>query len=83
MKAGQTVTWTNKGTQVHTATSSPSYTPAWDSGGLATDQSFAFQFNSPGTFPYRSSPDVTYFNDAGCGCVGQIFAFTGTIFVTP
>jgi amicyanin len=53
INAGETVTWTNTGALGHTATSN---TGAWDSGLLATGQSFSFTFNTPGTYPYHCTP---------------------------
>lgn len=48
--AGTTVTWTNQDTVAHTATSD---TGAWDSGTLATGQSYSHTFDTPGTYPYH------------------------------
>ncbi|MFL5806194.1 MAG: cupredoxin family copper-binding protein [Roseiflexaceae bacterium] len=51
IKAGETVTWTNNGAATHTTTSD---TPGvWDSGDLATSDTFQHTFNQPGTFPYH------------------------------
>ena len=51
---GGTVTWTNSDQAPHTSTSAAS--PAlWDSGNLATGQSFARAFPAAGTFPYVCS----------------------------
>jgi plastocyanin len=84
VKAGQFVTWTNKGTQVHTVTSNGNYTPAFDSGGMNTGQTFSVQFNTPGSFGYHSQTDVVqYFTDAGCGCIAPQYRFTGLINVSP
>lgn len=60
---GGTVVWTNTDPVTHTITSS-----MWDSGDLAMDQSYAFTFNTAGTFVYHDkyNPDVT-----------------GTVIVTP
>jgi len=60
---GGTVVWTNLDPVTHTITSS-----RWDSGDLAMDQSYAFTFNTAGTFVYHDkyNPDVT-----------------GTVIVTP
>jgi plastocyanin len=46
---GTTVRWTNKGSHKHTVTSA---TGAWDSGDLATDQTFTATFTRTGTFEY-------------------------------
>ena len=50
IKAGQTVTWTNKDTAPHTATS---LSGAFGSNDLATNQTFQFTFNTTGTFSYH------------------------------
>jgi glucose/arabinose dehydrogenase/plastocyanin len=47
---GDTVTWVNNDTAAHTSTSD---TGVWDSGTLASGQSFSFTFTSPGSFPYH------------------------------
>ena len=50
---GARVVWTNQQAGVsHTTTSD---TGVWDSGRLATGQSFAVTFTQPGTFPYHCS----------------------------
>jgi len=49
IKAGTSVTWTNKDAALHTATST---TTAFDSGDLAQNKSFTFKFTAAGTFPY-------------------------------
>ncbi|AKM28908.1 hypothetical protein AB870_00330 [Pandoraea faecigallinarum] len=51
VKAGTRVTWTNRDDEPHTVTSSS--TPrAFASGALDTGRSFAFTFDTPGTYPY-------------------------------
>lgn len=50
--AGDMVKWTNSDAAPHTSTSD---TPMWDSGNLNQGQSYSFQFNTPGTFPYHCS----------------------------
>ena len=53
INVGTTVTWTNKGSVIHTTTAgagSPS--GEWDSGVLNTNQTFPFTFDEVGTFPY-------------------------------
>lgn len=50
IKAGQTVTWTNKDTAPHTATS---LSGAFGSNDLSTNQTFQFTFNTAGTFSYH------------------------------
>ena len=82
IKAGQIVTWTNKGANVHTVSSNSGYIPAFDSGGLGGGQSFSVTFPIPGSYGYHSQTDVTYSNDAGCACVIPVYSFNGTINVT-
>lgn len=60
VKAGGLVTFTNKGTTLHTATADDG---AWDSGALVPGNSFTRQFQAPGTYPYHSEIDVTYNGD--------------------
>ena len=48
--AGTTVTWTNNGPTIHTATSDSG---AFDSGILKAGQSFRFTFTTPGSFSYH------------------------------
>ena len=51
---GQSVTWTNNDGGPHTTTSgtSPTANGLWNSGNLATGQSFTFAFNTLGMYPY-------------------------------
>ena len=51
--AGDTVTWTNEDSAVHTATST---TGAFDSGDLAQGESYSFTFTTPGTYAYLCTP---------------------------
>src|ERR1700761_543630 len=50
IKTGSTVTWTNMDSAPHTVTS---LTGAFDSGSIATNGTFKFQFNTPGTYVYH------------------------------
>ena len=50
IKAGQSVMWTNKDSAPHTATELSSL---FDSGSLATNQSFSFIFHTAGTYTYH------------------------------
>jgi plastocyanin len=50
ISAGTTVVWTNNGQAPHTTTSD---TQIWESGTLNNGQSFSYQFNTPGTYPYH------------------------------
>jgi amicyanin len=51
--AGDTVTWTNNDTMIHTATST---TGAFDSGDLDPGDAFSFTFTTPGTYDYMCMP---------------------------
>ena len=55
---GTTVTWTNTGSQPHSATSTVSETNpvTFDSGILNTGQSYSFTFDTPGTYDYFCVP---------------------------
>lgn len=61
--AGDTVVWTNNGSNPHTSTSD---TGLWDSGTLSPGQTFSRVFDTPGTFPYHCA-----FHQ-GLGMVGTI-----------
>ena len=63
--AGDSIKWTNNGAVTHTSTSN---TLVWNSGNLSPGQSFTFQFNTPGSFPFH--------------CAIHTF-MTGTIVVKP
>ncbi len=49
---GDTVTWTNNGPSIHTATSD---TGVWDSGVLNVGASYSYTFSTPGTYAYHCS----------------------------
>lgn len=55
------VTWVNKGTNVHTATttadSNATGAPAFDTGGIGPGQQMMLGFTSPGTYTYTSAVD--------------------------
>lgn len=51
VKAGTTVTWTNKDSDAHTVTSQGSGGPL-ASAALSTGQSYSFTFTKPGTYSY-------------------------------
>jgi plastocyanin len=55
--AGGSVTWSNKGTNVHTATSLGGAPQAFNTGGFSGNQSVARTFSAPGTYSYTSSTD--------------------------
>ena len=50
---GDTVTWTNRDTVVHTATS---VNGAFDSGDLDVGESYSLTFTAPGTYDYLCTP---------------------------
>ena len=52
VKAGSTVTWTNKDDEPHTVVSD---TGLFKSGGMDTDESFKFKFDRPGTYHFTCS----------------------------
>jgi plastocyanin len=68
VKVGDTVTWTNLGTLVHSSTSD---TGLWDSGTIVPGQQFSFTFNNVGTFTYSSKFDL------GLGMTGSIVVTAG------
>ncbi|HLQ31258.1 MAG TPA: hypothetical protein VK457_01085 [Chloroflexota bacterium] len=79
---GQTVTWINSGSQVHTATSNPGYYNAWDSGGLDKGQKFSNNFTIPGTYGYHSDTEPVYTADPNDSTITiKSFRFNGTIVV--
>ncbi len=82
IRAGQSVTWVNVGSKVHTATSNPGYYNAWDSGGLDNKQKFTFTFTVPGTYGYHSDTEPVYGTDPNdSSIVTKSFMFNGTIVV--
>lgn len=52
IKAGTTITWTNKDGYAHTVTSD---TNLFDSGNVASNGTFKFTFATAGTYPYHCS----------------------------
>ncbi len=58
VKAGSTVTWTNKQSSPHTVTADDN---SFDSKSIAENESFTQTFDTPGTFTYHCSihPDMT------------------------
>jgi len=56
--AGGTVTWTNQGQSVHTATATNDpKVPAFNTGGLGNGQTNTVYLATPGAYPYSSSTD--------------------------
>ncbi len=70
ISAGQYVTWKNEDTVIHTSTSDTGVTPAWNSGTLATGQTYTVYFSTPGIYPYHCS-------------IHGAAVMSGTITVTP
>ena len=52
VKAGATVTWTNRDDEPHTVVSD---TALFRSGAMDTNESFSFKFDKPGTYHYACS----------------------------
>jgi len=52
VKAGSTVTWTNKDDEPHTVVSD---TGVFKSGGMDTNDSFSYKFDKPGTYHFTCS----------------------------
>ena len=53
IKAGETITWTNDGSLVHTVTPDGA---SFDSGVLNKGDTWTHTFDSPGTFTYHCTP---------------------------
>ncbi len=58
VSVGETVTWTNKHSMTHTATSDNG---SFDSGNLAPGETFSFTFETAGTYTYKCNvhPSMT------------------------
>ncbi len=82
IKAGQIVTWTNRGSLVHSVVSDPGYIPAFDSGGLAPGDSFSVTFSQPGSFGYHSSTEPIYSHDTSCDCTVTTYTLKGVVQVS-
>jgi plastocyanin len=52
VKAGSTVTWTNKDDEPHTVVSD---TGLFKSGGMDTNENYSFKFDKPGTYHFTCS----------------------------
>ncbi|HEU0167277.1 MAG TPA: hypothetical protein VFS62_05840 [Chloroflexota bacterium] len=75
-----TVTFSDTGANVHTATSLGGVQTPFDSGGLATGQSYSFIFTMPGTYQFTSATDCMNGNATpGFNCT----AGTVTVGATP
>ena len=59
ISSGQTVTWTNTGIMIHTATSDSGSPVTFDSGNLSPGQTFSFTFAAPGTIGYHCTYHVS------------------------
>jgi plastocyanin len=75
---GASVTWTNTGSQVHTATTNGTAPAAFDSGGLAPGQSSQYSFPAAGTYEYTSATDCLNHNATpGFNCGPYTVVVTG------
>jgi plastocyanin len=68
IKLGQTVTWINRGQNVHSIVSNVGVLPAFDSGGLGGTQIFTWTPTQPGVYGYHSSTDSLGLLDPSCKC---------------
>ncbi|HLQ36135.1 MAG TPA: hypothetical protein VK457_25890 [Chloroflexota bacterium] len=75
IRAGGSVTWTNEGFAVHTATAVGPVRP-FDTGGLAAHQSATTTFSAPGTFAFSSAPDCLNGNHSAQFDCGASFTVT-------
>lgn len=82
VRAGQSVTWVNTGTNVHTVTSNPGVIPAFDSGGLGPGQSFSYTFSTPVLIGYHSATEPVYTNNFGQSPTIVSYKFNGTVSVS-
>ncbi len=79
IRAGDSVTWINEGSKVHTASAIGPVRP-FDSGGLGARQSAKAILSSPGTFAYTSAPDCLNGNrNSTFDCAGS---FNITVFAS-
>jgi len=84
IKLGQSVTWLNKGNNVHAAVTDPGVIPAFDSGGIGAGQSVTWTPTASGQYGYHSPPDASYFTSTGCNCPASTYGlFSGTLVVGP
>lgn len=82
IKLGQSVTWANKGNNVHAVVSDPGVIPAFDSGGIGAGQSFTWTPTVAGQYTYHSPPDATYYTSTTCNCPAPAYSvFSGTVVV--
>lgn len=58
IKAGTTVVWTNQDSTAHTVTSGTRAAPTdlFDSGDVASGDTFSFTFTTPGVYAYHCTP---------------------------
>jgi len=76
---GGTVTFTNSGTIVHTASSLGGAPLAFNTGGLAPSQSKSISFSVPGTYSFNSETDcMNGHNSAQFGCGGGTITVSST-----
>ena len=75
---GGTVSWTNSGAKVHTASTKLAPVP-FDTGGLSNGQAFPINFTVPGTYSYTSATDCI--NSGGAQGTGFDCGTTATVVV--
>ena len=76
---GGTVTWTDSGANVHTATSTGGIQTPFDSGGLSAGQAYSFTFTVPGTYQVASATDCLNGNSTpGFNCTPATVNVTNT-----
>src|SRR5579883_3504375 len=76
---GGTVTFTNSGTIVHTASSLGGAPLAFNTGGLAPSQSKSISFSLPGTYSFNSETDcMNGHNSPQFGCGGGTITVSST-----
>ncbi|MBV9120538.1 MAG: hypothetical protein JOZ39_07500 [Chloroflexi bacterium] len=73
---GGTVTWTNQGNAVHTATASGNDPVPFDTGGLGGGQNKSVNFTTPGIYTYNSAPDCLNGNTSGMFNCGVVYSVT-------
>ncbi|MHB8619933.1 MAG: cupredoxin domain-containing protein, partial [Chloroflexota bacterium] len=76
VRNGDTVTWTNSGSQVHTVVADDG---SFDSGGIAPGASWSHTFGQAGTYPYHSSTEPQYWYDKANGDLAVTYQFTGQV----
>ncbi|GEM_PF-1164294 len=81
IRAGQTVTWINRGSQTHSVVSNPGIIPSFDSGGLGPGQTFSQLFPAPAIYGYHSSTEPQYTTDPATQSTVVTYKFNGSVSV--